>query len=95
MKTFVYEWVNEIYLLHTQINCEEFTNNSITITRVFNDGTRKSENTVLPESSHRFIISRTHPSEISVIIEYPLDSTLILYEITDRAYYPVNPFFEG
>jgi hypothetical protein len=95
MKSFKYEWTKDIYLLHAQIDCGELADNSIAITRTFVDGSSKNEESRLPESSHRFILSRTHPSEISVTVKYPVDSKLFIYEIVDRAYYPVTSFFEG
>lgn len=95
MKTFVYDWSGDIYLLHVQIDLLNISESSIKLTRIFIDGSEKIEDKKILEKSHRFIISRTHPNEIKVRIEYGNIDKLTIYEIDDRAYYPTTTFFEG
>lgn len=94
MKTFVYDWNSDIYLLHVQIDLSNATESNIKLTRIFVDGSERNEDKNISEQSHRFIISRTHPNEIRFRIEYGKTNKLTIYEIDDRAYYPTTVFFE-
>jgi len=67
------------------------------LTRCFRDGTRQGETVpVKPEGiSHRFLVTRTHPRELSFTYEYPDDVVLEAFKLDDRAYYPTESFFKG
>lgn len=95
MKIFVYDWTDEIYLLHAQVDLSGAIEGSVRLTRFFTGDSEKIENKKLLEQSHRFIISRTHPNEAKIQIEYGNTDKLTIYEIDDRAYYPTTTFFEG
>jgi hypothetical protein len=98
MKSFAYKWHEKfdgIYLLHAQVDLEDGAESFITKTRIFKDGKKEIERMPLLEQSHRFIISRTHPDEVEMAVDYPDDSKLTIYEIDDRAYYPTEYYFEG
>ena len=98
MKKFFYKWNEKfdgIYLLHAQVDYSNDAEPMIIKTRVFKDGKEEIENMPLLEKSYRFIISRTHPDEKEVVVEYPDSSKLTIYEIDDRAYYPTESYFRG
>ncbi len=99
MKRYTYTWSETpdgVYLLHTQfdVNCEVY-GLLLKLTRIFRDGHQVCEEKLLIEKSDRFIISRTHPDEIELIIQYPVELILSIYEIDDRAYYPTEVLFRG
>ena len=100
MKTFDHKWDNITYLLHIQLTrpgervsdeCEA------RIGRRYASG-READAVVDVQpgvESHRFIVSRTHPDEVSLRIEYPAEVVLEAFEIDDRAYYPTQSFYVG
>lgn len=96
MKKFNYEWNGEIFLLHIQVNSESNLSNKISIIRNYGEGGEKIENKNIEfvNFSHRFIISRTHPKEKSVSIEYPDDLIIEAFIVDDRAYYPTESFYK-
>ena len=97
MKKFEYTWAGEIFLLHIQLDSPRPSKYPITIIRNYGEKGTEREVMDIPalEESHRFMISRTHPKEISFVIEYPSDTTLEAYKLDDRAYYPTESFFQG
>jgi hypothetical protein len=96
MKRFEHVWNNEFFLLHIQLNNTDTSFDSI-VTRKYEGGEYKTEveSVRKNEKSHRFIVSRTHPKETSILIDYPENVILEAFKIDDRAYYPTEPFFVG
>ena len=97
MKQFEHIWTNEFFLLHIQLNNSGNINFEAIVTRQYEDGQSKKETVSVKQDvkSHRFIISRTHPKEKQVIVEYPDSVILEAYKVDDRAYYPTESFFVG
>jgi hypothetical protein len=94
IKTFKHIWGEDFFLLHIQLNNNNLLFNSI-ITREYTDGkSRKETINVQPNvDSYRFILSRTHPKECNVTVEYPSGVVLEAFKLDDRAYYPTEAFF--
>ncbi|WP_055108126.1 hypothetical protein [Paenibacillus ihumii] len=95
MKRFEHQWTPDFFLLHVQANNPSGTGGTLEIVRLLENGQRKSEREELKRDadSHRFIISRSHPLEAKVAIEYPSHLILEVYKVDDRAYYPTESFF--
>lgn len=97
MKTFSYTWDDRYFLLHLQVNKNENQAFQTKIVRQFRDGKTEQEIVeVKPEgTSHRFLVTRTHPKEISFVCEYPKDVVLEAFKLDDRAYYPTESFYKN
>lgn len=97
MKKFSYQWDDEIFLLHIQLNNDSGKSTEAKIIRKYtgSDSKNEQENIDIDKatSSHRFIVSRTHPKETSFEIEYSDDLVLHVFKIDDRAYYPTEAFY--
>ena len=63
----------------------------------FRDGSTQQEMIeIKPKGpSHRFLVTRTHPQELSFTCEYPQDVELEAFKLDDRAYYPTESFFKN
>ncbi|WP_196605117.1 hypothetical protein [Pectinatus haikarae] len=94
MKKLEHIWDNEFFLMHIELESQSDKSYFIYIKR-------KLGYEILVEEKHfdktnsrpRFIISRTHPKEKGLIIEYPDEIILTAYKIDDRAYYPTQYFY--
>lgn len=97
MKKFFYNWGDDIFLLHIQLDNPVRIDYSAVIKRNYEKLLWKEENLFIDQStkSHRFIVSRTHPMEESFFIEYPDEVLLEAFKIQDRAFYPTESFFKG
>lgn len=97
MKLFTYTWDDRYFLLHLQMNKEVGQSFQTKIFREFKDGTTREEIVEIKpeENSHRFLVTRTHPKEISFRCEYPKSVELEAFKLDDRAYYPTESFFKG
>ena len=97
MKTFDYRWNGEIFLLHIQLDHVDNAEYRIRIVRKFTGNIEKDEAIDVAEkmTSHRFMVSRCHPREESLRIEYPDQVVLEAFKLDDRAYFPDESFFKG
>jgi len=97
MKTFNYTWHDELYLLHLQFENPTGKPFEARVSRNFSTGTVRHEAVYAVDGmkSHRVMVSRSHPKELAIAIEYPKALTLEVYELDDRAYYPDKPVFKG
>ena len=94
MKSYEYEWKENRYLLHAQIDKKDVLNEKIEITRFYKNTTEKEYRKIL-EKSFRFIVYRKSPQEKMIKFTYPDNMVLKVFELEDRAFYPVTPCFEG
>jgi hypothetical protein len=91
VKSFAYSWDEEFFLLHIQLDQtgpdREFR---VPIVRTFHGGESHTEFQTIKrgQPSFRFLISRTHPREVALLVEYPGDVVLTAYRLDDRAYFP-------
>jgi hypothetical protein len=99
MKQFSYVWDDSIFLLHIQLTRPQGGAGAIEaiVSREYEGGKVNQQRVCIDEGaeSHRFIVSRSHPREVSFKVEYPRVSTLEAFKIDDRAYYPTESFFVG
>ncbi len=99
MKNFTYKWDDSVFLLHIQLTRSNAESDAVAarISREYEGGQTKSESVEVKkgDKSHRFIVSRSHPKEISFRVEYPQAVSLEAFKIDDRAYYPTESFFVG
>ena len=95
MKEFKYEWTSDIFLIHIQLSNLDMNETEIKLIREYEGGKIREEkiNIVKDMNSYRFIVSRTHPKEISFLIKYVDKVILEAFKIDDRAYYPTESFF--
>lgn len=96
MKKFEHIWNPDFFLLHIQLNNNGNAFEAHVI-REYEGGTTQTEVVSVHDqlTSFRFIISKTHPKEIQVSVEYPDDVILEAFKVDDRAYYPTESFFVG
>lgn len=96
MKRFEYQWNKDFFLLHIQMDSAIDQDYDARIHREYEGGNYKEEIINARNTKcHRFIISRTHPSEIRFSITYPDDIVLEAFELDDRAYYPTESFYKS
>ncbi|MCX8128886.1 MAG: hypothetical protein N3I35_02155 [Clostridia bacterium] len=97
MKKFEHIWNSEFFLLHIQLNNNTCMPFQATVTREYEGGKPRSEviDIKREEKSYRFIVSRSHPKEKTVVINYPEGVVLEAFKVDDRAYYPTESFFAG
>jgi hypothetical protein len=97
MKTFEHNWNNEFFLFHIQFNNINKLDFIATISREYNGAVTKEEEVKVPKdtSSHRIMLSRTHPFEKKITITYPKEVILEAFKIDDRAYFPTETFYVG
>ncbi|OQA80465.1 MAG: hypothetical protein BWY32_00896 [bacterium ADurb.Bin243] len=97
MKTYRYKWTPEYYLLHLQFNNPQHKVFEAVVTRNFVNGSTRVEKEIVKDGvdSHRILISRSHPKETDLVVEYPDSLVLEIFELDDRAYYPVEPIYKG
>jgi hypothetical protein len=97
MKRFEHNWSSEFFLLHIQLNNDNDMSFNAIVTREYEGGEPRLEVISVKHDvkSHRFIVSRSHPKEKKVAIEYPQNVILEAFKIDDRAYYPTESFFAG
>ncbi|HLE12181.1 MAG: hypothetical protein A2504_13610 [Bdellovibrionales bacterium RIFOXYD12_FULL_39_22] len=97
MKKLDYTWDERYFLLHLQINKQEGQKVQAQMIRQFRDGSTQQEMIeIKPKGpSHRFLVTRTHPQELSFTCEYPQDVELEAFKLDDRAYYPTESFFKN
>ncbi len=96
MKRFEHVWSSEYFLLHIQLINDSNMPFNIAVTREYKGGrSRAEEIDVKDVKSYRFIVSRSHPKEKRIVIDYPEGITLEAFKIDDRAYYPTESFFVG
>jgi hypothetical protein len=97
MKRFEHNWNSDFFLLHIQLNSDNDMTFDVAITREYEGGKQRTEVICVKQEmkSHRFIISKSHPKEIKVVIDYPKWVILEAFKIDDRAYYPTESFFVG
>lgn len=97
MKTFTYVWDDDYFLLHLQLNKRKGQSFQMKMIRNFNDGNTRNEYEDIKSDSdsHRFLVARTHPKEISFYCEYPEDTVLEAFKLDDRAYYPTESFYKN
>ncbi|OBZ14236.1 hypothetical protein A8L34_09780 [Bacillus sp. FJAT-27264] len=95
MKKFEHLWTGDFFLLHVQANNPTGEGGTLEIIRNMQNGRKSKGHEELKQGadSHRFIISRSHPAESKVCIEYPSHLILEVYKVDDRAYYPTESFF--
>lgn len=92
-KSFSYNWMDEIYLLHIEVQNKIGRDSILTISRINNLGENKSEDKIVSPGTDRFICMRLHPSEESITVSYDNDISIKIYELLDRAYYPFAPLY--
>lgn len=97
MKSYTYKWTPDYYLLHLQFNNPSLSPFEASITRRFESGKTRleTERTRDGMDSHRILVSRSHPRETELVIEYPASIELEIYELDDRAYYPTSPVYKS
>lgn len=95
MKKFEHQWTPDFFLLHVQANNPTGEGGRLEILRDMQNGKKRKEFEELKSGaeSHRFIISRSHPAESKIYIEYPSHLVIEVYKVDDRAYYPTESFF--
>lgn len=98
MKTFTYTWNDECYILHLEFNnkgpdCEY----AVTVIHNFAGSEPQREEIPVKKgmTSFRFMVSRSHPKETGLEVTYPEHSTLEVFQLDDRAYYPTQSYFVG
>jgi hypothetical protein len=95
MKHFEYNWTSDdVFLLHVQFNADG-KQHKIFICREYEGRTKREELEIKDEKSYRMIVSRTHPKEKRLVIEYPRQNSIEVFKIDDRAYYPTESFYVG
>lgn len=96
-KTFTHLWEEEIFLLHLQFDKRPGRAFSARILRLADDGSARAESVPVSAegASHRFLVTRTHPTERGFTLEWPDDVTLQAFLLDDRAYYPTESFYKG
>jgi hypothetical protein len=95
MKQFEYIWASDnIFLLHVQFNAAG-KKHKVFICREYEGQTKKEELDIKDQKSYRMIVSRTHPKERRVVIEYPQENNIEVFKVDDRAYYPTESFYVG
>lgn len=98
MKDYLFNWTDDIYLIHVQFNVEDMSslkNKTIVLSRTFADKSVATEERVMTNDSFRFIISKSCPEEAFITISYDSTVTMKLFLIDDRAYYPTEAYYEG
>lgn len=97
MKKFKYCWNEDTFLLHIQLNNSDGADYEVVIYREYEGGKVKKQKLLIDgkTDSYRTMISRTHPRERGLNIEYPEKVTLQVFIIDDRAYYPTETYFAG
>jgi hypothetical protein len=97
MKTFLYTWDADFFLLHIQLDNDYGYAYSVSVHREYQGKGIITETVNIPEGakSHRFMVSRTHPKEVRFLIDYPDEAVLEAFKLDDRAYYPTESFFRG
>jgi hypothetical protein len=97
MKKFEHAWNSDFFLLHIQLNNNSNEQIQAIVTRTYEGGKDRQEviNIKPEEKSYRFIVSKTHPKEKKVIIDYSDGAILEAFKVDDRAYYPTESFFVG
>lgn len=99
MKRFRHAWTDpEDFILHVQVNNPDpKLKYKATVVHELSDGRRLVETWPVTrgETSFRFMVSRAHPLEERMVIEYPAAVTLEAYKLDDRAFYPTAAFFVG
>jgi hypothetical protein len=97
MKRFSYSWTDDYFLLHIQLTHNGECERETVLVREYEDGTVFNETVKIQKdvNSHRFMISRGHPKEKSLYIDYPQEVVLEAFRLDDRAYYPTESFFIG
>lgn len=98
MKTFTYEWTGECYILHLEFNnTGPDRDYPVTVLHRFSGAEPQMEKVPVKKglTSFRFMVSRSHPRETGLMVEYPQDVQLEVFQLDDRAYYPTQSFFVG
>jgi len=97
VKTFEYAWDNDIYLLHVQFDNPTGMPFTALVIRQFVGGATTTEEVSCHDGqpSHRVMVSRSHPRETGLKLEYPRDLVVQVYELDDRAYFPDEPIFRA
>ena len=97
MKRFSYQWCDDFFILHIQLNHEGGTEHEVIVVRQYEEGTVRNEIVIAKKEvkSHRFMISRSHPKEKGFFIDYSEDIVLEAFKVNDRANYPSESFYMG
>ncbi len=95
MKNFTYQWCENLFLIHIQLNNKLKAQDEVKLLRFFDGKTTKTEVISIKSTmdSYRFIVSRSHPQEKGFSIEYNDEMILDAFKIDDRAYYPTESFY--
>lgn len=96
MKKFVYDWQDDIYLIHFELESNTEHDFNFEIIRHFKNGISNVEkNCIVPiDGTFRSIISRKSSDELSFEIIYNDDDVLKAFLVLDRAFYPTIPFYQ-
>jgi pyruvate formate lyase activating enzyme len=97
MKIFNHEWNNDDeFLIHVQVTNANSIDASALITRHYENLKKNYELLAIDmvTNSSRFIISRTHSSELGFEISYPEKLIIEVFKIDDRAFFPLKSFFK-
>lgn len=97
MKKFTYEWKDDIYLIHFELESSVNSDLNFEIIRHFHNGSSKTDkNSVVPiDGTFRSIVSRTSSDEFAFDIVYNDDDVLKAFLVLDRAFYPTTPFYQN
>lgn len=91
MKRLRYEWSDEIWLLHVDVNNTAASERSIIYSRILDQagGNNETSRMVLKAGEgHRFIISRKTSDETGVDIGFDEGILMKIFRLQDRAYLP-------
>lgn len=98
MKKFAYTWTDECYILHLEFNNKGADRDySVGVVHRFSGAEPQREEVPVKKGqpSFRFMVSRSHPREEGLEVEYPQEVTLEVFQLDDRAYYPTQSYFVG
>jgi len=95
MKKFTYDWTEDCYILHLEFNNSGGDRDYwVTVVHRFTGAEPQRENVPVKKGfpSFRFMVSRSHPREIGLGVEYPDDVKMEVFQLDDRAYYPTQSY---
>ncbi|MBU1061527.1 MAG: hypothetical protein KJ957_03345 [Candidatus Omnitrophica bacterium] len=90
MKALKYEWDDDIWLLHVEVNNMTQNKRTLVYSRVIENGNNGGESKIFvkPGESYRFILSRNYLQERSLDIRFDNKLLLKIFRLYDRAYLP-------
>lgn len=96
MKVFSYDWQDDIYLIHYEMNSGNDMKICYKFVHFFEDGNvvESCEEATPIDGTFRSIISRLSLKETKFEIKYNDNVVLKAFLVYDRAFYPTTPFYQ-